>query len=188
LKVGVRTDPPVMIGRADFKATLKLPPGSGDVMDRVKLAGKFQVFEVHFTNDKIQSKVNGLSKRTQGKPEQASEIHDSVPSQLDGAFTLDNRRIDFQQVHFQMPGTNILMVGRYSLDGNVFDFHGKAELQAKPSQMTTGWKSALLKPLDPLLDKHGHGTVIPISVRGTKSEPHVGLNIRTKDKDESPDQ
>jgi hypothetical protein len=185
LKIAIRTDPPMMTGRAAFKAVLKLPPGTDDVMDRMQLAGTFRVSEAHFTSEKIQSRLDGLSLRAQGRPKEIRETHNSILSQLDGTFSLANRQFDFRQLHFAMPGTNIVMAGTYSLDGNVFDFHGKATLEAKPSQMTTGWKSALLKPLDPLLDKHGEGTVIPISIRGTKSEPHIGLDFRRKDKDGS---
>lgn len=69
------------------------------------------------------------------------------------------------------------MTGEYSLDGNTFDFHGKARLNAKVSQMVTGWKSILLKPADPFFAKHGAGTEIPIKIVGTKSEPHFRLDF-----------
>lgn len=36
-----------------------------------------------------------------------------------------------------------------SLDGATFDFHGLLKTDAKLSQMTTGWKSILLKAVDP---------------------------------------
>jgi hypothetical protein len=69
------------------------------------------------------------------------------------------------------------MSGRYSLDGNEFDFHGKARLQAKLSHMTTGFKSILLKPVDPLFSKNGAGTELPVKITGTRSEPHFGLDF-----------
>jgi hypothetical protein len=177
LRLAVRTDPPVITGAADFTARIELQPGSANVIDRLHLVGKFHVSQINFSNSKIQSKVDALSRRTQGKLEQASDTSDSVPSQLNGTFTLANRQLLFQQLQFQVPGTNVFMAGKYSLDGSVFDFHGRVVLQAKPSQMTTGWKSVLLKPLDPLLYKKGRGTEIPISVTGTTSEPHIGLDI-----------
>jgi hypothetical protein len=73
------------------------------------------------------------------------------------------------------------MTGDYSLDGQKFDFHGKAWLDAKISQMTTGWKSILLKPVDPFFSKNGSGTEIPIRITGTESEPHFGLDFGHKD-------
>ena len=45
----------------------------------------------------------------------------------------------------------------------------------------TGWKSVLLKPVDPLFKKDGAGTEVPIKISGTKSEPHIGLDFGHKD-------
>jgi hypothetical protein len=47
--------------------------------------------------------------------------------------------------------------------------------------MTSGWKSVLLKPVDPFFSKDGAGTEIPIRVTGTESEPHFGLDFGHKD-------
>jgi hypothetical protein len=46
--------------------------------------------------------------------------------------------------------------------------------------MTTGWKSLLLKPIDPFFSKDGAGTEIPIRITGTQSEPHFGLDLGRK--------
>jgi hypothetical protein len=43
--------------------------------------------------------------------------------------------------------------------------------------MTTGFKSILLKPVDPLFSKNGAGTELPVKITGTKSEPHFGLDF-----------
>ena len=77
------------------------------------------------------------------------------------------------------------MTGDYSLDGRKFDFHGTARLDAKLSQMTTGWKSILLKPVDPFFSKDGAGTEVPIKVTGTESEPRFGLDFHHKDEHDS---
>ena len=47
------------------------------------------------------------------------------------------------------------MTGKYGLDGNTFDFHGKLGLDAKLSHTMTGWKSILLKPVDPFFRENG---------------------------------
>src|SRR6202042_3283412 len=67
LKVGVRTDPPVMTGPVKMQTKLSLLPGEGDVADRLPLAGNFDVQGGHFTNEKVQSRLDSLSLRTQGK-------------------------------------------------------------------------------------------------------------------------
>jgi hypothetical protein len=152
--------------------------------NRLKLAGDFRVSQSHFLNEKIQSKVDALSMRSQGKPKLAKDnIPDNVQSDLAGVFNLNNGVIDFSRIQFQVPGTQVNLKGLYSLDGNQFDFHGKARMDAKLSQMMTGWKSILLKPVDPFFSKNGAGTEIPVKVTGTKSEPHFGSDFGHKDRD-----
>jgi hypothetical protein len=182
LQLGVRTDPPVMTGAIQLKMKLDLPPGTEDIPGRLKLAGSFRVSEAHFTNRKVQGKIDNLSLRSQGKPKLAKDdIPDNVPSSLSGVFKLSTGLLSFSQLHFQAPGTLVRLTGRYSLDGNQFDFRGKARLDAKPSQLVTGWKSLLLKPVDPFLNKHGAGTEVAVKITGTKSEPHFGLDLGRKD-------
>jgi hypothetical protein len=171
-----------MTGLVRLKTKLDLPPGEPDVSNRLKLFGTFQVARVHFTNDKIQAKVDALSMRSQGKPKLAQDdVPDNVHSDLKGTFNLTSGIISFSQLQFHVPGTQVNLTGKYSLDGNQFDFHGKARLDAKLSQTVTGWKSILLKPADPFFSKNGAGTEIPVKVTGTKSEPHFGSDFSHKD-------
>jgi hypothetical protein len=181
LKLGVRTDPPVMTGPVEMKTKLSLRPGEADVADRLQLAGTFHVLRAHFTNEKVQSRLDSLSLRTQGKPKEAQDgVEGNVPVDLSGVFTLKDGSLSFSLLHFLIPGTQVDMSGEYSLDGRTFDFRGTARLDAKLSQMTTGWKSVLLKPVDPFFSKHGAGTEIPVRITGTESEPHFGLDFHHK--------
>jgi len=187
LKLAVHTDPPIMTGAVRLKTKFDLPPGEPDVANRLKLSGNFEVSGAHFTNDKIQGKIDALSMRSQGKPKLAQDnIPDNVNSDLTGTFGLDDGLISFSQLDFRIPGTRVDLTGTYSLDGNQFDFHGKARMDAKLSQMVTGWKSILLKPADPFFSKNGAGTEIPVKITGTKSEPHFGTDFGRKDDVESP--
>ena len=183
LKTAIRTDPPIMTGVVQLKTKVDLPPGEADVANRLNLTGIFQVSGAHFTNEKIQGKIDALSVRSQGKPKQAKEGSlDNVHSDMKGTFRLRNGLLSFSQLQFQVPGTDVNLTGTYSLDGNQFDFHGKARLDAKLSQMETGWKSLLLKPVDPFFSKNGAGTEVPVEIHGTKSDPHFGLDFGHKDK------
>jgi hypothetical protein len=184
LKLGVKTDPPIMTGPVEMTTKLSLPPGDEDVVDRLKLDGNFHVMEAHFTNEKIQSKLDSLSLRTQGKPKEAKQgAQENVPVDLRGVFNLNDGTLSFSLLHFQIPGTHVDMAGEYSLDGRTFDFSGTAKLDAKLSQMTTGWKSILLKPVDHFFSKDGAGTEVPVKVTGTESEPHFGLDFGHKKDD-----
>ena len=187
LKLGVRTDPPVMTGAVHLKTRLELPPGEQDVSDRLRLRGDFLVQNAHFTNDKVQAKVDQLSMLSQGKRKEAHDnIPDNVQSDMRGNFNLAASRLTISNLNFDVPGANIQMDGTYSLNGNEFDFHGKARLQAHLSEMVGGWKSILLKPVDPFFSKNGAGTEVPIKVTGTRSEPKFGLDFGHKDEKEDP--
>ena len=181
LALGVKTDPPIMTGRVAMHTKLSLLPGDADVADRLALDGTFRIPEGHFTNDKIQGRINSLSRRSLGKIKGSTEPADLVTSDLKGAFTLREGVLSFSSLHFLIPGTNADATGQYSLDGNTFDFRGTLRLDAKLSQMTTGWKSILLKPVDPFFEKHGAGTEIPFKITGTRDEPHFGLDFHQKD-------
>jgi hypothetical protein len=182
LQLGVKTDPPIMTGAVEMKTRLSLPPGVKDVAKRLKLAGTFRIPQAHFTNESVQSKIDSFSLRSQGKPKLAKEPHaEDVTTDLQGAFRLDDGLFNFSFLHFQIPGTHADMTGQYSLDGNTFDFHGTVKMEAKLSQMTTGWKSILLKPVDPFFRKNGAGTEVPFKITGTRSEPHFGLDFHHKE-------
>src|SRR5208283_2547134 len=182
LKLAIHTDPPIMTGIVRLKTKFDLPPGEPDVANRLKLAGNFEVSGAQFTNDKIQGKIDALSRRSQGKLKLAQDnIPGNVRSGLTGTFVLDNGLISFSQLEFMVPGTRVNLTGTYSLDGKQFDFHGNVRMDAKLSQMVTGWKSILLKPADPFFSKNGVGTEIPVKITGTESEPHFGADFGHKD-------
>ncbi|MGB2604769.1 MAG: hypothetical protein WBC78_14315 [Candidatus Sulfotelmatobacter sp.] len=189
LRLGVRTDPPIMSGPVEMSTRLGLSPGDVSVADRLKLAGSFHVLRAHFSNEKMQGKIDYLSLVSRGQPKQAREHErENVPTDLRGTFNLNDGLLSFSFLHFLIPGTHVDMTGIYSLDGQTFDFHGKAKLDAKLSQMTTGWKSVLLKPVDPFFRKDGAGTEVPIRVTGTESEPHFGLDFGHKEDHEDASQ
>lgn len=177
LKLGVKTDPPIMTGAIAMRASLSILPGEGDIASRLRLSGNFQIPQGHFTSEKIQGRIDSLSLRSRGEPKLAQEHYEeNVPSDLQGTFRLDEGILSFSDLQFRIPGTHADLTGQYSLNGKTFDFHGNLQLKAKLSQMTTGWKSILLKPVDPFFQKNGAGTEVPFKISGTREEPHFGLD------------
>jgi AsmA-like C-terminal region len=184
LKLAVKRDPPLMRGAVQLKTKFELPPGEPDIADRLKLVGSFQMAKTSFTNTEVQDKVDAISMRSQGKPKLAEDnIPDNVKSELSGTFRLLEGLLSFSQLQFQVPGTQLNLTGNYNLDGNQFDFHGKVRMDAKVSQMVSGWKSILLKPVDPFFHKNGAGTELPVKITGTKSELHFGTDFHDKRRD-----
>jgi hypothetical protein len=181
LKLGVKTDPAILTGSVGMNTKLSLPPGEADIANRLRLAGSFHIPDAYFSSNKIQDRIDSLSLRSQGKPQPAhGDAPTAISSDLRGTFALRQGILSFSFLHFQIPGTHADMAGKYSLDGDTFDFHGTLKLDAKLSQMTTGWKSILLKPVDPFFHKHGAGTEVPFKITGTRDEPHFGLDFHHK--------
>src|SRR5208282_3863173 len=160
---------------------MSLEPGPVDVANRLKLDGTFKIPAGLFSNQKIQDRIDSLSLRSQGEAKLAQEHAEvGVKSEMNGSFRLADGLFTFPLLQFSVPGTQATVDGQYSLDGDTFDFHGKLRLDAKLSQMMTGWKSVLLKPIDPFFNKHGAGTEVPFKVTGTRSEPRFGLDFGQK--------
>ena len=182
LKLGVKTDPAIMTGRVAMTTRLNLPPGPEDIAKRLRLDGNFHIPAAHFTNDKVQGRIDSLSLRSRGlHTATQGQSEPDVTSDLEGKFILSQGLLSFSYLHFLIPGTHADMTGQYSLDGNTFDFHGMLRLDAKLSQMTTGWKSILLKPVDPFFRKHGAGTELPFKISGTREAPRFGLDFGHKE-------
>jgi hypothetical protein len=193
LQLSVKSEPPLITGQAQLHTSFELPPGPESVTSKIQLNGAFTIMGAHFSNDKFQSAVDQLSLRGQGKAGEANQERSAmksgdtgaaqaadISSEMHGNFVFKDSRLTISGLDYQVPGADIAMNGVYTLENQTFDFHGVARLQAKVSQMVTGWKSILLKPVDPLFAKDGAGTQVPISVTGTRADPKIGLDFHHK--------
>jgi hypothetical protein len=185
LLLAVKTQPPLMRGALTMHTKLHIPPGQVRVAQKLELAGRFDIRGVSFSNPKIQDRVDSMSMRAQGRPQDAhsagSDHKAEVASEMKADFNLGHAMTTVHNLNYQIPGALVLMDGVYSLNGEVFEFKGHVRTDATASQMVTGWKSWLLKPVDPFLKKHGAGLELPIEVSGTKSDVHFGLAMHGAD-------
>jgi len=55
---------------------------------------------------------------------------------------------------------------------------GSVRLDAKVSEMTSGVTSPLLKAVDALFSRHDAGTVVPITITGTREYPNYGVDVK----------
>jgi AsmA-like C-terminal region len=179
LALTVKTEPPVMSGIISTKTKLQIRPGKQSVTRRLSFDGHFTLQRIHFTNPKVQDKVDMLSLRAQGHPKLANPGAKDVNSQMTGAFQMAKGVIRFSNLSYALPGGQVNLTGVYSLDGEEFNFHGKVLTNASLSHLVDSrWQSLLLKMVSPFIFKRkGGGAEIPVSVRGTKSEPKFGLDL-----------
>ena len=177
LTLGVRTMPPLIDGAMTLRAHLTIPPGKVSVAQKMQVEGMFTIRDASFSNPQWQDTMNKLSARASGDAEKAKRGDvETVRPSMGGDFSLASAVLDISKLHFEMPGAAIDIAGKYSLDGNTFDFAGTASTTATASQMLTGWKSLLAKPFDKLLEKNGAGVEVPITISGTRSAPKFGVD------------
>jgi hypothetical protein len=177
MKFAVKSSQSPMTGAIRLTTKFDLPPGPGDIADRLRLDGTFGIGGAQFASDEIRGKLESLSRRAQGKPQ--DEDAGSAVSALKGTFTLRDGQVTFRDLSFSVTGATVELAGSYGLKTEQLDFHGTLHLQAKLSQITTGVKSFFLKPFDPFFRKGGE-TVLPIRITGTRDQPSFGLDFHRK--------
>ena len=180
LRLAVKTTQPPLTGAVNFHTKFDLPPGEGDLADRLNLNGKFDVKQAQFTSPEVTAKIETLSRKGQGQPE--NKDAGSSVSQLKGNFVLDNGVITFRGLTFSVTGAEVALNGKYGLEKEDLEFYGKLRMQAKISQTTTGAKSFVLKAVDPFFRKNGQ-TELPIKITGQRDHPSFGLDLHHKDKE-----
>jgi AsmA-like C-terminal region len=164
---------PLMTGAISFKSKIVIPPGDVDIAQKLQLDGAFTVEQAHFSKSSMQEKINELSHRGSGNPQESAE--DTVATGFRGAFRLDQGSMTFRGLTFTVPGVTVTLDGTYGMVDHKLDMSGTARLEAKLSQTTTGIKSFFLKALNPFFEKKNAGAVIPIHIGGTSQSPEFGL-------------
>ncbi|MFZ0702760.1 MAG: AsmA-like C-terminal region-containing protein, partial [Candidatus Acidiferrales bacterium] len=178
LRVAVKSDKPLLTGVVALRTRFVIPSRrvrDTDIANRIDLLGTFGIVAARFTQNTIQEKINVLSHRGRGQPNDTDD--GSAVSKLAGTFTLRHGVIRFSKLTFDVSGVAVLLNGTYNLDTEELNFRGTLKLEAKLSQTTTGVKSFLLKMIDPLFEKKKAGTVLPIKITGTREQPSFGLDM-----------
>jgi hypothetical protein len=175
LRLGVKSDKGLMNGAIAFHTTLLVSPGDQNVIERLELNGGFTVGHAHFSKVDVQQKVDELSQRGRGDTDDTQV--ESIASNFRGHFVLKDAVITLNNLSFNVPGVTIHLNGTYGLRNERIDLKGTASLQAKLSETTTGFKSFLLKAVDPFFKRRDVGAIIPIKIEGTQESPSFGLNL-----------
>jgi hypothetical protein len=173
LRLAINSDEPLMTGSANLKTTIDIPEGADDLLDRMKLIGLFGVAHGQFSSATVQGKVDTLSRKGQGKPNDTDISQ--VASDFRGNFRFADGVVTFSSLSFAVQGASVHLDGTYNIDSTAMDFHGDLLMQAKLSQTTTGAKSFFLKAADPFFKGKNGGSDVPIKIGGTKDHPTFGL-------------
>lgn len=170
---------PLLTGAVDFKTKIVIPQGNEDVLNKLQLDGQFSIVSAEFTSQEVQRRLLTLSERARGisKDEEAGQPQQTVASNLNGRFKMDNGLVSFSRLGFRVPGAAIDLAGSYNLRSGSMDMDGTFRMQATLADTQSGIKHWLLKPLDPFFEKDGAGFLVPIKITGTRDHPEIGTTI-----------
>lgn len=179
LRLVMGSGQPVLRGTVDFRTKIVIPPGHEDVLDKLHLDGRFKLAQAEFTSPEVEHRLLTLSDRARGisKKEEQDEPPQTIASDFDGVFKLNNGVTSFSRLQFSVPGAAIHLTGNYNMRTQAIDFNGLFRMQATLSQTQSGVKHWLLKPFDKFFEKDGAGFEIPITVSGTRSQPEIGADV-----------
>ncbi|HEY2459205.1 MAG TPA: hypothetical protein VGI16_00270 [Candidatus Acidoferrum sp.] len=175
LNLAVNSGTPFMTGPVKIQAKLVLPPGKEKVLQKMLLDGQFGIDDAKWSSSEVREKLESLSRHGEGQPK--NEDAGSSVSDLRGSFHVEKGTIHFRSLTFSVPGAAIDLQGTYEMNGGALDFTGHLRLDAKLSQTVTGAKSWLLKAVDPFFKKDGAGTLLPITITGTRDNPTLGVTV-----------
>lgn len=103
-----------------------------------------------------------------------------MTAEMQGSVLLSGGVAKFHDSTFKVPGAVAKMNGTYNLENSKIDFHGTLKTEASISEDTTGVKSVLLKPVDPLFKRKHAGADVPVEMTGTYADAHVGVSVVPK--------
>jgi AsmA-like C-terminal region len=186
LRLFVTASHPPMNGVTSLKAHLEIPPQKRAFLQELILRGDFGIGEGAFTKPSMQTRVDEMSERARGekqdkdkakaKPEPDADTPENVVLNLKGHVELREGVAKFSQLSFSVPGASARMDGTYNLLNEQIDFHGMLKTEAELSQETTGMKSTLLKPFDPLFKRKKAGAAVAVKMTGTYKNPQFGFD------------
>ena len=121
LRLAVKAQRPPMRGGINLATSLVIPPGEIDVAQRIQLKGSFKIRRGQFTSDIVQDKVDELSRRGRGEPE--NDRVQNVLADFGGDFSLQNGRLGLPKFEFSVEGA------RVALGGSLWPSHAAARLR-----------------------------------------------------------
>jgi hypothetical protein len=175
---------PPVTGQVALRAKAQILPGSrgASFLSRLQVQGGFDVPSERLTNAQEEKSLSGLSERAQNgtalkqKQEDAANPPD-VLSSLTGSATIRNGVVRSDKLEFAVAGARADFRGTFDLRNDQAHFDGTLFLDSDVSHVATGFKSILLKPLDPFFKRKDAGAVVPIAITGGPGSYKVTSNL-----------
>ena len=167
-----------MSGPLVLRTHAEIPPGADAFLKKIGLNGGFGVDAGNFSSEETQQDVDKLSAGARGEKMDDPE---TVLPDLSGRVVLTLGVAHFSDLRFSVPGAKARMQGTYDILNHKIDLHGRMRVDSNISKTETGFKSLLLKIMDPIFKKKKKGEVVPIHILGTYEKPQFGLDLSQND-------
>ena len=165
-----------MTGAVALNMHVELPPGDG-FLKKVEATGDVRIAGAVFTNIQRQEPVNRLSESAAGENKKQQETDpQTVSASLKGHVVAVHGVAQLSNVLFEFPGSTARMNGTFNLLEKIVDIHGKLVTDGKLPDTTSGLKAVLLKVATPFMKKK-QTTVVPFAIKGSASNPSIGLDL-----------
>ncbi len=177
LSLFTRSVVPSMTGAVSMQADVNLPPGPPGFLQKVDLAGEFNISDGRFTNSQTQREINHLSKSAEGMSKSEEKNNSGIVfSCLKGHVVAENGTATLSRSTFDATGAHADISGTYNLLDTRLNLHGVLRTTGKLSDTTSGVKAALLKVVTPFWKKKSM-TVVPFTIAGRAQHPEFSLNL-----------
>ncbi len=179
LRLAVKGNRAPMKGVVEFNVKIIVPPGKVPYSEKLQFAGPFKLTGSSFTNPDVQAKLDDMSRRAQGRPDDMTLP--GATGDFAGKMAMSKQVLRIDDLVFRIDGAMVRLSGQYNLKDDTVDFSGQVRTEARLSQMMkTGWKRIVLKPVDPFFAKDGAGAQFDIAITGPASSPKFGLDKKDK--------
>jgi hypothetical protein len=185
LRLAIESEPPPLSGPIELETAMQLEPGDAPVIRRLRLDGRFTMRRARFARTDIQKTLARVSRITGGGPV-GGEAGSSVAANMSGRFTLDGGTLNLSTVSFTVPGTSVRLSGTYGIENGLLDLRGTVKVarsvaDVAPSRVA-GWIEALGR-IDERLKLDTSGTIIPITITGSREKPTFRVDVAALKKD-----
>jgi AsmA-like C-terminal region len=175
-------------GQVQLHGHVYLAPAQAGVgfLQRLRVDGGFDVPAERATDTKTEKTLTDFSRRVQGQKNGAPNNQESSNASADALSTLKGPAqirdgvVSSPNLTFAVPGAQATLQGTFRFHDQAVHLTGILRLQAGISHAFTGFKSFLLKPLDPFFKKEKAGAVVPIAVVGSPGHYQVTQDLGHK--------
>jgi hypothetical protein len=152
-------------------------------LERLYVTGAFDVPAERATDEATEENLSKFSQRAQKS--KAGAANDESPqngntdalTSLKGTAQIRDGIASSPRLTFKIAGAQATLNGTFNFHGEVAHLTGNLAMQSDISHAATGFKSVLLKPLDPFLKKRKAGAVIPIAVTGGPGHYQISQDL-----------